>query len=151
MSGFCKSGHILYSRKVQQINRSANRLLIVNTNLDGLIQLITDDLPNSSNFPDIWYCIKECHCEGTTTDCQRACLQLPSVQVLLSDIMKYYHFIDTWLTLTNIVYQFCVTSKPMEGCSLYRLPIYGSGYMGAAQPAEIHDTMVTTWLFWTTT
>ena len=38
--------------KVWQINRSAKRLLIVSTNVDGfLVWQITDDLPNSPNFP----------------------------------------------------------------------------------------------------
>ena len=37
--------------KVWQISRSAKRFLIVSTNLDGLVWRITDDWPNSPNFP----------------------------------------------------------------------------------------------------
>ena len=40
-----------FGKKVWQINRSIKRLLIVTANLDGLVWQISDDSPNSSNFP----------------------------------------------------------------------------------------------------
>ena len=42
------------AKKVWQINRSANRLLIVSTNLDGF-SLTNHNLPNLPNFPTIQY------------------------------------------------------------------------------------------------
>ena len=41
----------IWRKNVWRVNRSANRLLIVSTNLDGLVWRIADDLPNLPNFP----------------------------------------------------------------------------------------------------
>ena len=45
----------IWRKKVWQIH---NRLLIVSTNLDGLVWQIVDNLPNLPNFPAIRYCFK---------------------------------------------------------------------------------------------
>ena len=42
------------------MNRSANRLLIVGTKLNGFGLAITDDSPNSPNFPALWSFIATC-------------------------------------------------------------------------------------------
>ena len=47
--------HIAEKFGERKFGESANRLLIVSTNLDGFILANYNDLPNSSNFPAIWY------------------------------------------------------------------------------------------------
>ena len=42
------------------MNRSANRLLIIGTKLNGFGLTITNDSPNSPNIPALWYFIATC-------------------------------------------------------------------------------------------
>ena len=70
-------------KKVWQINRSDNRLLIVSTNLDGFS--LAKHGPNSSNFPAIrYYTFYRCHYMHTCSTCIRTyCMYIPIRWTLL--------------------------------------------------------------------
>jgi len=43
------------AKNVRRMNRFSQKVIIVSINLDALVWRIKDDLPNSPNFPTIWY------------------------------------------------------------------------------------------------